>query len=502
MVFSSLPFLFLFLTVVLLVSHILPFRFRNFFLLLANLVFYAYGEPVYVLIMIGSILVNFFAGLLMDKQSTQGRRRAVLVVGIVLNLAALGVFKYAGLFVSTLREIPGLSSLPEGDIALPIGISFYTFQAVSYLIDVYWDDCAASHNLINFASYISLFPQLIAGPIVRYKDVNEQLVSRRETPTLFNSGVRLFVVGLAKKVLLANQFGMLWDAMSADPVAAGALGAWAGACAYTLQIYFDFAGYSDMARGLGRMLGFEFCINFNYPYISKSVTEFWRRWHISLSTWFRDYVYIPLGGNRCGKLRQCQHSGGVGPDGLLARRGVELPVLGVLLRGAAAVGKAVAGEIYPPAAGSVPASVCHGHCDHRMGILCLPGPVHGAGLPSGDVLLLAGHHGRGFPGDAVAWYGGHWGGGSHAPGQESVGEAPGEKSHALGGRGALSGRAAPVYCQPGQRQLQSLPVFPVLRGGTYCEKIVFLFAGADLPGISGGHGPSAAVLPGAGLLGE
>ena len=305
MVFSSLPFLFLFLTVVLLVSHILPFRFRNFFLLLANLVFYAYGEPVYVLIMIGSILVNFFAGLLMDKQSTQGRRRAVLVVGIVLNLAALGVFKYAGLFVSTLREIPGLSSLPEVDIALPIGISFYTFQAVSYLIDVYWDDCAASHNLINFASYISLFPQLIAGPIVRYKDVNEQLVSRRETPTFFNSGVRLFVVGLAKKVLLANQFGMLWDAMSADPVAAGALGAWAGACAYTLQIYFDFAGYSDMARGLGRMLGFEFCINFNYPYISKSVTEFWRRWHISLSTWFRDYVYIPLGGNRCGKLRQC-----------------------------------------------------------------------------------------------------------------------------------------------------------------------------------------------------
>ena len=305
MVFSSLPFLFLFLTVVLLVSHILPFRFRNFFLLLANLVFYAYGEPVYVLIMIGSILVNFFAGLLMDKQSTQGRRRAVLVVGIVLNLAALGVFKYAGLFVSTLREIPGLSSLPEVDIALPIGISFYTFQAVSYLIDVYWDDCAASHNLINFASYISLFPQLIAGPIVRYKDVNEQLVSRRETPTLFNSGVRLFVVGLAKKVLLANQFGMLWDAMSADPVATGALGAWAGACAYTLQIYFDFAGYSDMARGLGRMLGFEFCINFNYPYISKSVTEFWRRWHISLSTWFRDYVYIPLGGNRCGKLRQC-----------------------------------------------------------------------------------------------------------------------------------------------------------------------------------------------------
>ena len=304
MVFSSLPFLFLFLTVVLLVSHILPFRFRNFFLLLANLVFYAYGEPVYVLIMIGSILVNFFAGLLMDKQSTQGRRRAVLVVGIVLNLAALGVFKYAGLFVSTLREIPGLSSLPEVDIALPIGISFYTFQAVSYLIDVYWDDCAASHNLINFASYISLFPQLIAGPIVRYKDVNEQLVSRRETPTLFNSGVRLFVVGLAQKVLLANQLGAFAAALQSSGEQTVLL-AWLSAIAFTLQIYFDFAGYSDMARGLGRMLGFEFCINFNYPYISKSVTEFWRRWHISLSTWFRDYVYIPLGGNRCGKLRQC-----------------------------------------------------------------------------------------------------------------------------------------------------------------------------------------------------
>ena len=303
MVFSSLPFLFLFLTVVLLVSHLLPFRFRNGFLLLANLVFYAYGEPVYVLIMIGSILVNFFAGLLMDKQPSQGRRRAVLVVGIVLNLLALGVFKYAGLFVDTLRGIPAFSSLPAVEIALPIGISFYTFQAVSYLIDVYWDDCEASHSFVNFACYISLFPQLIAGPIVRYRDVNDQLVHRRETPTLFNSGVRLFVVGMAKKVLLANQFGMLWDAMSTDPVAAGAIGAWAGACAYTLQIYFDFAGYSDMARGLGRMLGFEFCINFNYPYISKSVTEFWRRWHISLSTWFRDYVYIPLGGNRVGKAR-------------------------------------------------------------------------------------------------------------------------------------------------------------------------------------------------------
>ncbi len=305
MIFSSLPFLFLFLTVVLLVSHVLPFRWRNGFLLLANLFFYAYGEPIYVLIMIASIVVNFFGGLLIAKQETQARKRTVLVIGIILNLLALGVFKYAGLFVSTLRAIPGLDFLPVVEIALPIGISFYTFQAVSYLIDVYWEDCEASHSFINFASYISLFPQLIAGPIVRYKDVNEQLVSRKETLTMFNSGVRLFVVGMAKKVLLANQFGMLWDTVSANPTSAGALAAWCGACAYTLQIYFDFAGYSDMARGLGRMLGFEFCINFDYPYISKSVTEFWRRWHISLSTWFRDYVYIPLGGNRCGKVRQC-----------------------------------------------------------------------------------------------------------------------------------------------------------------------------------------------------
>ncbi len=305
MVFSSLPFLFLFLPAVLLVSHILPFRFRNGFLLLANLVFYAYGEPVYILIMIGSILVNFFTGMLLGRLNGKGLRRFVLAVGIVLNLAALGVFKYAGLFVGTLRQIPSLSGLPEVDIALPIGISFYTFQAVSYLIDVYWRDCEASRQFISFACYISLFPQLIAGPIVRYRDVNEQLTGRQETPALFNSGVRIFVVGLAKKVLLANQFGRLWDAASADPLAAGAVMAWCGAIAYTLQIYFDFSGYSDMARGLGRMLGFEFCVNFDYPYISRSVTEFWRRWHISLSSWFRDYVYIPLGGNRCGRVRQC-----------------------------------------------------------------------------------------------------------------------------------------------------------------------------------------------------
>ena len=248
MVFSSLPFLFLFLTVVLLVSHLLPFKFRNFFLLLANLVFYAYGEPIYILIMLGSILVNFFCGVLMARQPSQGRKKAVLVVGIVLNLAALGVFKYAGLFVGTFKQISGLDAIPDVSIALPIGISFYTFQAVSYLIDVYWKDCEAASNFINFACYISLFPQLIAGPIVRYKDVNDQLISRTETLAGFNTGVRLFMVGMAKKVLLANQFGVLWDAVSANPTEAGALAAWCGAVAYSLQLYFDFSGYSDMAR--------------------------------------------------------------------------------------------------------------------------------------------------------------------------------------------------------------------------------------------------------------
>ena len=308
MVFSSLPFLFLFLTVVLLVSHLLPFKFRNFFLLLANLVFYAYGEPVYVLIMIASILVNFFAGVLMDKQPTQSRRRAVLVVGIVLNLAALGVFKYAGLFVDTLRGIPAFSSLPEVNIALPIGISFYTFQAMSYLIDLYRGDVPVQKSLVAFGTYVSLFPQLIAGPIVRMSTVSAELSCRRETADLFSSGIRRFVAGLGKKVLLANNIGAVWTAISQQDVTTlPVLTAWIGLAAFTLQIYFDFSGYSDMAIGLGRMFGFHFLENFNYPYTAVSVTDFWRRWHISLSSWFREYVYIPLGGNRHGALKQLRN---------------------------------------------------------------------------------------------------------------------------------------------------------------------------------------------------
>ena len=303
MVFSSIPFLFIFLPVVLIMYHILPKKARNLFLLAANLIFYAYGEPVYVLLMIASIILNYIGAIVVEKSKDSRQKKILLAVFIILNLAALGYFKYTGLVLDLLRNIPSLEQIPLYDIVLPIGISFYTFQAMSYIIDVYRGTCTAEYSLIDFAAYISLFPQLIAGPIVRYSDVSDQLGERRESLKTFENGICLFLIGLSKKVLLANRFGLLWAEVSAAPGDFGVLGAWFGALAYTFQIYFDFAGYSDMARGLGKMMGFEFCKNFNYPYIAKSVTDFWRRWHISLSTWFRDYVYIPLGGNKVGRLR-------------------------------------------------------------------------------------------------------------------------------------------------------------------------------------------------------
>lgn len=305
MVFSSLVFLLVFLTVVLIANYFLPMRFKNIFLLLANLIFYAYGEPVYVLLMIASVVVNYLAAKSIEKTVSEAKRRAILILCVVLNLGALAFFKYTSFFADTLRLIPAFSALPKFSVRLPIGISFYTFQAMSYCIDVYTGECRSARSFVDFAAYISLFPQLIAGPIVRYCDVDRQLGERRTSVEMLGTGIRLFSIGLAKKVLLANQFGIVWDSVSANVSAFGTLGAWAGAVAYAMHIYFDFAGYSDMARGLGKMLGFDFCINFNYPYISKSVTEFWRRWHISLSTWFRDYLYIPLGGNRLGKGRMC-----------------------------------------------------------------------------------------------------------------------------------------------------------------------------------------------------
>ena len=306
MVFSTTLFLFFYFPLVLAVYLLLPWRWRNLWLFAVNLVFYGWGEPVYILLMLFSIALNYGAGLWIGKYRETDRCRAkrLLTADIVINLALLGFFKYYDLFAGTLSLLPGVR-VPRLGLTLPIGISFYTFQTMSYPIDVYRGDSAPQRSFIRFGTFVALFPQLIAGPIVRYKDVAAQLGFRPGSPEQFASGVRRFTVGLAKKVLIANNIGLLWDVYAAKaPSELTVLGAWMGICAFTLQIYFDFSGYSDMAIGLGRMLGFEFLENFNYPYISRSVTEFWRRWHISLGTWFRDYVYIPLGGNRRGLKRQ------------------------------------------------------------------------------------------------------------------------------------------------------------------------------------------------------
>lgn len=300
MYFSSLIFLFLYLPMVLMIYYAVPSRFRNAFLLVVNLLFYGWGEPVFILIMALSITVNYICGFFIEKNRKNERlAKAFVIFSVVISLALLGIFKYTNFLTGLLRQIPIFSMLPKTNIALPIGISFYTFQAMSYTIDVYRGDTKAQRSIVNFGTYVSFFPQLIAGPIVRYRDIAYQLENRRESISVFSNGVRRFVVGLAKKVLIANQMGIFWDALRPMAGESGVLGAWFGIIGYAFQIYFDFSAYSDMAIGLGRMFGFEFVENFNYPYISKSITEFWRRWHISLSTWFRDYVYIPLGGNRC-----------------------------------------------------------------------------------------------------------------------------------------------------------------------------------------------------------
>ena len=304
MYFSSLIFMFLYLPAVLAVYYITPRRFRNAFLLIVNLIFYGWGEPIFILVMFVSIITNYIFGLLIEKNRANERlSKAFVILSVIISLGLLGVFKYAGFVNELLRSLPFMSFLPKIAIPLPIGISFYTFQTMSYTIDVYRHETKAQKSLITFGTYVSFFPQLIAGPIVRYKDVEKQLMYRRESIDKFASGIRRFCVGLAKKVLIANQMGLMWDSMRPLQDNLGWAGAWIGIIAYAFQIYFDFSGYSDMAIGLGRMFGFEFVENFNYPYISKSITEFWRRWHISLSTWFRDYLYIPLGGNRCKPAR-------------------------------------------------------------------------------------------------------------------------------------------------------------------------------------------------------
>lgn len=308
MLFSSIVFLFTFLPAVMLLYYLLPVRFRNVILLLASLVFYAWGEPVYLFLMLLSILFNYFSGLdiarnLQDKRAA----KRSLVFNLIINLAVLGFFKYEGFVLDTLNGIL-LVHISYHALPLPIGISFYTFQILSYIIDVYRGNVKVQTNLPNFALYVTMFPQLIAGPIVQYADVDEQLASREVSRTKFGEGSMYFIRGLAKKVLLANTSGMIFTEVSG--LAKGNIAvmtAWLGAFAYMFQIYFDFSGYSDMAIGLGKMFGFEFNMNFNYPYVSKSITEFWRRWHISLSSWFRDYVYIPLGGNRVSKIKHIRN---------------------------------------------------------------------------------------------------------------------------------------------------------------------------------------------------
>ena len=274
-------------------------------LFIVDLVFYSWGEPMLVLLMFVSILINYIAGILIGiNRGKKGVSKFIFITAIVLNLGLLGFFKYVGFIGETLNFILPFLNIPILKVSLPIGISFYTFQTMSYTIDVYRNTVKVQKNVITFGTYVSLFPQLIAGPIVRYQDVAEQLVNRKESLQQFTDGVKVFLVGLSKKILIANEMGLIWDTVRNSGSASGASGSWVGIIAYTLQIYFDFSGYSDMAIGLGKMFGFEFMKNFDYPYISSSITEFWRRWHISLGTWFREYVYIPLGGNRHGLARQ------------------------------------------------------------------------------------------------------------------------------------------------------------------------------------------------------
>ncbi|MSS64945.1 MBOAT family O-acyltransferase [Velocimicrobium porci] len=303
MLFSSLLFIFQFMPIFFLIYYIIPVRFRNVFLFGASLFFYAWGEPYFLLLILLSILVNYVAGLLLEKNSNIKQRKFILVLSLIYNLGMLGFFKYSNFFVENLNYILK-NTLSWKEVLLPLGISFYTFQIMSYTIDVYRRKVEAESSFVNLGTYLCMFPQLIAGPIVVYTQVSKELKERTYSLEQIEEGLKVFVLGLGSKVLLANNIGNLWNDL-------GELGyskismplAWLGAVSFALQIYFDFHGYSLMAIGLGKMMGFEFPKNFNYPYISKSMTEFWRRWHITLGSWFREYLYIPLGGNRKGKGR-------------------------------------------------------------------------------------------------------------------------------------------------------------------------------------------------------
>lgn len=309
MVFSSLEFLFAYLPITIIAYFAVPPKFlkiRNLVLLLVSLAFYGWGEPIYIFLMIFSILVEYVCGWGVGKYRETDKKIAkrFLISSIIINLLTLGFFKYYDFFITNLRLIPMLSGLKTLGLTLPIGISFYTFQTMSYTFDIYMGNATVQKNITSFGAYVTLFPQLIAGPIIRYQDVDDMLRSRDENIALFASGIRTFIAGMGKKVLFANIAGAMWENYRIIPTdQRTVVGVWIGIICYTFQIYFDFSGYSDMAIGLGKMFGFRFLENFNYPYIAKSITQFWRRWHMSLSTWFREYVYFPLGGSRCSPLK-------------------------------------------------------------------------------------------------------------------------------------------------------------------------------------------------------
>lgn len=305
LVFSSLIFLFIFLPISIFIYYISPKFIRNFALLVASLIFYSWGDPLYIFIIIFSIVFNYINALFIDKyRELKKAARIILISSIVINLVILSFFKYYGFIIDNINGLFNLNIIVSPP-PLPVGISFYTFEAISYIVDVYLKKVSVQKNIISYGAYITIFPHLVAGPIIKYSDLAEQINKRKESLEMFGEGAELFITGLAKKVLLANNIALLWNSVKATPIQElSMLSAWLGIIAFTFQIYFDFSGYSDMALGLGKMFGFNFIKNFNYPYISRSITEFWRRWHISLGSWFREYVYIPLGGNRKGKLEQ------------------------------------------------------------------------------------------------------------------------------------------------------------------------------------------------------
>lgn len=308
MVFSSLIFIFIFLPLTLTVYYISPKKTRNFIILVMSLIFYGWGEPVYISLMIFCIIFDYISTLLIYKYRKRKKlSKSIFIMTLAVNLGVLAFFKYFAFLVDNMNILFGLNISIE-KLPLPVGISFYTFQIISYVVDVYLNKVKVQRNIIDFGAYVTMFPQLVAGPIVQYNDIFSQLKNRKENINQFSEGIDRFIIGLGKKVLIANNIAMVWTSVKGTELSnISVISAWLGIIAFTLQIYFDFSGYSDMAIGLGKMLGFEFIENFNYPYISKSVTEFWRRWHISLGSWFREYLYIPLGGNRVSLTKQLRN---------------------------------------------------------------------------------------------------------------------------------------------------------------------------------------------------